>query len=583
MRYLKYVTLFSFALLGLAWAWHGASSSHAAETPITYSNQVARIIQENCTHCHRPDGGAPFAMTDYDETAPRAHAIVSAVSNYRMPRAASARLHTGCTTADTFEGIRRLSPEEIAVLRAWAEAGAPQGDPADLPPPQEYHTHEEEWKAGEPDFVFANTPGGFNVPPRLNEDFFRRFPLKTNWEADRFLTGMEVLPGTGDKGRQVDVVHHVALFIDPTGRTLEMEKEFQAKNPKIPGPGFEGFDSEFSEQTKLVGMWFPGITPLQMQEGAGIRIPRGGVLVMEVHYTTWHEEDNNDLTLMGLKFAHTPVYHERITERFHNINFTIPAGAENYKITASGKLKDDATIFSWAPHGHQFVTDFYIEATLPNGEKRCMLDVEYQFKHQGIYIYKEPIKLPAGTEIKLTGTYNNSENFVRQMNFPPKDIPFGRTSDKEMCQIVFGLSYDNQRLTPSTPRIGAIRRRGEELMVSGQDLQPGAFIELNGKLLLDTQMGKEGDYVYSSAEWQANDHGHEEDFMKIAVVNADGGRSQVRLFIPRHRGNEDGSRTKNTALFEANRFNKTVAEKLVSFTAPPTASEAAHCATMAKH
>src|SRR5581483_6400562 len=370
-------------------------------------------------------------------------AIKGAVTSRRMPDAVSVRLDTGCTNADTFEGPRRLTDQEIATIAQWVDAGAPEGNPADLPPPVTYS--DGKWQGGEPDFVFPNTPRGFDVPAQLNRDIFRRFPVRTSFDADRYLTGFEALPGTGDLGRRINVVHHVTLFIDPDCSSLEQEKAFAASNPPVPGPGFEG---EFTYPTTLVGMWFPGTNPLRLQEGIGIRIPRGACLVMEVHYTTWHPEVISDQTLAGLKFARTPVLKERLAMLVRNEHFTIPAGNPHYEVNASLTLDDDVTIYSLAPHMHQFGTDYLVETELPGGEKRCMLDVDYDFKHQGTYIYKQPLRLPAGAKINVRAFYDNSASNPRQFNNPPIDIPFGRTSDKEMCQLTVGLTYDHQQLQP---------------------------------------------------------------------------------------------------------------------------------------
>jgi hypothetical protein len=205
---------------------------------------------------------------------------------------------------------------------------------------------------------------------------------------------------------------------------------------------------------------------------------------------------------------------------------------------------------------HQFGTDFTAEALLPNGERRCLIDVEYDFKHQGNYLFKQPLHLPAGTTVKIHAFYDNSENNPRQLNHPPIDIPFGPVSDKEMCQLTVGLTHDTQLLHPSSPTISTIRVSGDSLIVNGNDFRPGAFIEINGKLLNDTRMGDRQASVFSLADWQefadttscccaskagaaaVCNCGRECSLgkqMKIAIVNPDGGRSATRSFIARYR------------------------------------------------
>ena len=60
-----------------------ALSSHDA--PLTYSADVASIIQENCTVCHNPDGIAPFALMTYEDARRYSRRIKEAVQDRLMP------------------------------------------------------------------------------------------------------------------------------------------------------------------------------------------------------------------------------------------------------------------------------------------------------------------------------------------------------------------------------------------------------------------------------------------------------------------------------------------------------------------
>lgn len=505
-RVLAYAIVFLFIAAGLAWYVNNQSNAKAARLTeeVTFSKQIARLMQNHCQRCHQQDGHAPFPLTTYKEAYPYARSIKSAVVSRRMPHGVfAARLGNGCGDVDTFEGPRRLLDSEIAMIAEWVDAGAPEGDPKDMPPPikveDNHYDSYGEWHAGEPDLKIDNGPGGFRVPAQLNKDFFRRFPIKTNFEADRYFTSFEALVGTGDLGRQINVVHHVTLFIDPTCGSIDHEKRFAASNPEIPGRGFEG---EFTYPTELVGMWFPGTNPIVMASGIGVKVPRGACLIMEVHYTTWQPEVVMDVTTVGIRWARNPIYYERLATRVNNENFVIPAGAKHYEVNAIKTFDDPITIYSMAPHMHQFGVDFITEALLPNGEKKCLIDVEYDFKHQGNYLLKQPIRLPAGTKINVRAFYDNTADFPRQLYQPPKDIPFGPVSDKEMCQVTIGLTRDSQLLHPSSPTIWAIRMSEDRLLVTGSDLRPGAEIEVNGKLLADTRIGLGQAYVFSPADWQ---------------------------------------------------------------------------------
>ncbi len=576
-RLLMYTIVLLFMVSWLALSADNQGKTQAARhtQEVTFSNQVVRLMQQHCQRCHHPGGAAPFSLMTYEEAYPYARAIRSAVVTRRMPHSVSnARVENGCGDVNTFEGPRRLLDSEIATFVDWVNNEMPEGNRSDLPPPMIFgddgHGHDDPtslffgWRAGEPDLKIDNGPDGFNVPARLNKDFFRRFPIKTNFESDRYFTSFEAQVGTGDLGRQINVVHHVTLFIDPTCGSLEQEKAFAASNPEIPGIGFEG---EMPYAPSLVGMWFPGANPLVMQEGIAIKVPKGACLIMEVHYTTWQDVVVPDKTTIGIRWARTPVYQERVSVRVNNEHFVIPAGAKHHEINATKTINDAFTIYSMAPHMHQFGTDISTEAILPNGEKKCLIDVEYDFKHQANYLLKKPISLPAGTTINVRAFYDNTDDFVRQLNHPAIDIPFGPVSDKEMCQNVIGLTYDGQVLRPSSPTISAIRINDGELTITGSDLRPGAYIEINGNFLKDTQLGNR--QVFSISDWQeyvdqttcccAAKAGAAHTAVvcncssecrlgtpvKIAVVNPDGGRSATKRFLMRNAGLGDRFRTSN--------------------------------------
>jgi len=407
----------------------GAAGDPSASGDITFSDQVVRLLQQHCQGCHHDGGHAPFALTTYEEAARFSGPMKLAVSSGRMPQGASLRVDTGCGEPDTFDAPRRLTEEEIDTIVAWVDAGAPEGDPGDLPPPLHFD-HGGVWQGGQPTFAFDNADGGFTVPGGLGRDVFRRFVIPTDFESDRFITGFEAIPGDSSGERLERVVHHVTLFVDPMAMAGEQEAEFQRSSPEVPGAGFEG---DFTYPTALVGMWFPGSAPLAMQEGAGIRVPRGANLVMEVHYSPAHHAVT-DHTVAGVYLVDS-VEHELAPSLVKNEEILIPAGAREVRIEASRTIDQAVTLYSITPHMHQLGTDFTVSIELPAAGEQCLADVAWDFEHQGSYRLQEPLALPAGTTIHTACLYDNSASNPNQFNTPPQDVEFGRAADHEMCQL----------------------------------------------------------------------------------------------------------------------------------------------------
>lgn len=430
-----------------------AAACSTAEPPeppnheVTFSKQIARLLQDHCQRCHRPDGIAPFPLMTYADAAPYADRISAAVSTGAMPEDVAMRQDTGCAEPDTFEGPRRLTADEIDLIDRWVVAGAPEGDPRDLPPSKVFEDRAG-WQLGEPALVVQNGPAGFEVPPKLGRDVFRRFAIATSYSEDRFITGFEALPGTDSGTHLSRVVHHVTLFIDPGAKSLDQQNEYQA-NPTLPGPGFEG---EFTYPVALVGMWFPGSAPLKFAPGHGMRVPKGACLVMEVHYAGDHDYTVVDQTVAGVHLA-SSVDVEIASSLVKNETIMIPAGSRDTTVEAVRTFDRPFTLHSLTPHMHQLGTTFRVAIEQPDQGPTCLADVEWEFEHQGTYRLKTPRSLPAGTVIRTTCLYDNSTSNPHQFNDPPQDIVFGKTADHEMCQLTISTSDNGAPPPPPSGKL----------------------------------------------------------------------------------------------------------------------------------
>jgi hypothetical protein len=140
----------------------GIASLAATNAPsVTFTKDVAPVLQKNCQGCHRPGEAAPFSLLTYDQARPWAKAMKEAVLLKKMPPW-FADPHYG-----KFSNDRSLAQKEIDTLAAWADGGAPQGDPKDLPPPVKFV---EGWRIPAPDVVFE-MPRDFNIPAAGTIDY----------------------------------------------------------------------------------------------------------------------------------------------------------------------------------------------------------------------------------------------------------------------------------------------------------------------------------------------------------------------------------------------------------------------------
>ncbi len=287
---------------------------HAADGAVTFNNQVVRLLQQHCQTCHRPGNIAPFSLLTYADARPWARAIQEAVLLKTMPPWKPVNAH------GVFQGERTLTDQEIQTISQWVDAGSPEGAAADLPEPISFP---ETWSAGTPNVVLQPT-GAYNIPSR-SDDIYRCFPIPVNTDADVFVRGYEILPGNRA------VVHHVLLFIDEKGSSVDLDAA-------DPGPGYTCFGGAgFFDGLGGLGAWVPGSSPQTFPLGTGVRIPAGARVVMQVHYSlsqlarTAGASLTPDLTRIGLYLSPSPLQPISFLPVVNTL-FGIPPGESNVQI-----------------------------------------------------------------------------------------------------------------------------------------------------------------------------------------------------------------------------------------------------------
>src|SRR5579871_1278058 len=173
-------------------------AAHAAPLvpSVTFNKDVLPILQKQCQTCHRPGEVAPMSFLSYKETRPWAAAIKAAVVTNKMPP------WFADPTIGHFSNERRLTEAERATLVAWAENGAAEGDPKDLPAPVEFA---DGWSIGKPDIV-VEMPNDIPIPATGIVDTNSVY-VKVNFPHDMWVQAAEIRPGN----RQV--VHHMKAWI----------------------------------------------------------------------------------------------------------------------------------------------------------------------------------------------------------------------------------------------------------------------------------------------------------------------------------------------------------------------------------
>src|SRR5438874_7023291 len=137
-------------ILTVAIAAKNTASAQTAASPaeVTFTKDVAPILQRSCQNCHRPGSIAPMSLLTYEEARPWAKAIKENVVLRNMPP-----WHIDPNVGiSRFKNSVALSDQEIATVAKWVDSGAPKGNPADMPPPRKFDDNDK-WSTGTPDLV----------------------------------------------------------------------------------------------------------------------------------------------------------------------------------------------------------------------------------------------------------------------------------------------------------------------------------------------------------------------------------------------------------------------------------------------
>ena len=376
----------------------------AGENAVTYSKQITRIFQDKCVECHRKGGLGPFDLTTFAQAVSWAADIRTFTADGKMPP------WKPVTGYGDFKNRRALDDAEKDLIARWVAQGCLEGNPAEVPPPR---TFADTWQLGQPDVVLA--PEAEYHIAADGPDVYRNFVLSPDFDSDRYISGVEFIPGNPR------VVHHVLTFLDDSGTAERLD----ARDSE---PGYSSTQGlpGFWPVGGIAGMggWAPGNVLGFLPDGMARILPKGAKIVMQVHYHKNGREEV-DLTRIGLHFAKTKVTRAVLAIPVMPIGgpisgMRIPTGATNHEVRGAFVLPDNVLGINITPHMHLLGKDMEVHATLPGGRKTPLIHVQdWDFNWQELYTFREPRWLPAGTRIELTAP-------LRQLGRQSAAIPIAR-------------------------------------------------------------------------------------------------------------------------------------------------------------
>ncbi len=390
-------------------------TSNQASKEITYTKDVAPILQQHCVVCHSPDGVAPWSMNGYEKIKGWGPMIREVIRTRRMPPWHADREY------GHWQDDISLTAEEQNTLVRWVEKGFVRGEGED-PLVNVMPKRQSQWALGEPDIIVELKEEQNIVTVGL--DWFIDIDADKMIENDSWIRAIEIKPSNPR------VVHHANLIVgNPTHSVpdesaaasmtaAEKEKWYQLSGMSL-------------EKGEVVAGYSPGNGLLIFPQDTGIFIPKNSKLIFRMHYIPTGKQEK-DRTQAGLYlYAQRPT-HVCSVETINNRSIKIPPGQKDYYVTGFYTFNEEVTLIAIQPHMHYRGKSMRFIAEYPDGKKEILLSVpNYKFRWQRRYAFQKPLHLLAGTRIVAEGFYDNSSENPENPD-PAQNVVYGPRSNQEM-------------------------------------------------------------------------------------------------------------------------------------------------------
>ncbi len=389
---------------------------------VTFTKDIAPILQARCQECHRKGSMAPMSLVTYEETRPWAKAIRQRVVARQMPP-----WHIDTTVGvQKFKNDMSLTDQQISAITRWVDAGAPQGDVKDMPPARDW-MDDNGWKAtaelGAPDFVVKAEP--YTMAPR-HQDVWWRPSSDIPLTEPRWVRAVEIRPATL-AGRKI--IHHAVAYLAQD----DQDTFGPGGDPGLRGRG-------------MLMEWAIGKGYDLYRPDTGKLLLPGSRISWDIHIHAAGEEvrDGVELGVWLYPKGQDPKYRTYLTPfqaiKGRSVDIAPNTIVESQNFTV---LKQAAILENFQPHMHLRGKAMEVEAILPDGATQVVSYVgKFNFNWMTNYIYADDAApaFPKGTMIRVTAWYDNT---TANPNNPDPDqwVGFGERTVDEMGHAWMNVTY----------------------------------------------------------------------------------------------------------------------------------------------
>ena len=388
---------------------------------INFSEDISKIIYNNCTSCHRPNQiGAFLPLQSYQDVYNNRSLIAYVIGgnddmrhdNPIMPPWPPDREYS------TLLYERFLEDEQIQLILDWIDIDAPQGNPELEYPIPEFPDGS---TLGEPDLVFEMEESHF-VEGNYQDDY-RCFVFSLDNDEPIEMSAIEFRPGNRE------AVHHAIITYIPHGDADYLDNQDNQYGYECYG----GFN--LNTATDLIGGYAPGLSSLEYPDNIGRTIPANSDIIVQVHYAPLLT-DQEDLSSINLFFKEDSIEREIDQYIFDYWEFALPPNQVT-TITRNLYIQNDISMVNILPHCHLLGQSWEIYATSTdlNDTIPIIRIPKWDFDWQSFYYPEYLLKIPSGYTITATCTYDNTSNNPNNPNDPPQWVYPGDGTNDEMFFI----------------------------------------------------------------------------------------------------------------------------------------------------
>jgi mono/diheme cytochrome c family protein len=376
-----------------------------AAREVTFTKQIAPILQRSCENCHRPDGVAPMALVTYEDVRPWARAIKQRTSMGPKAGVMPPWYVEKTIGIQQFHNDPSLSDEEIALIGTWADHGAPRGNPSDMPPARVY-ADRTTWAIGTPDLIVAMKDVRVTATA---PDWWGEVPsVPTGLTEDRYVAALEIkevndVDTHAGSGRATVggrfVFHHMIWRT----QVLDPSKADQMPDPLAIFTDEESVNWPVHEVGRNADFFDPKSARL---------LKAGSSIVSDSVHLHSNGRDTTSHLEIGCKLMpkdYTPTYKRAVFGLGNGVDIDIKAMEANQQLHAYTVLQQHTKIISFEPHLHAPGARMCLEA-IWGYTIQTLNCVGYDHNWVRGYDYTDEAAplLPKGTILHIVGFMDNS-------------------------------------------------------------------------------------------------------------------------------------------------------------------------------